>query len=114
MVSLETLQLGESRDEEPWKVGTKKHIVTILAFDLEITWKDQTFLSIFRRKKLEQKRRVVRCTVHGVLGVGEELRQRPEGIFLVQVHEQDGGDLTHALAVAHLLVKTPVKNRVQL
>lgn len=52
--------------------------------------------------------------MHGVLAVGEELRQRPEGVFLVQVHEQDGGDLTHPLAIAHLLVKTPEKNRVQL
>lgn len=64
-----------------------------------------------RTKHLEQRRRV-RCTVHGVLAVGEELRQRPEGIFLVQVHEQDGGDLTHPLAIAHLLVKTPEKYRV--
>lgn len=64
----------------------------------------------FQKKNLEQRRRVVRCTMHGVLAVGEELRQRPEGIFLVQVHKQDGGDLTHPLAVAHLLVK----NRVQL
>lgn len=66
-----------------------------------------------RNKNVEQRRRV-RCTVHGVLAVGEELRQRPEGILLVQVHEQDGGDLTHPLAIAHLLVKTPKKNRVQL
>lgn len=42
-------------------------------------------------------------TVHGVLAVGEELRQSPEGVLLVQVHEQDGRDLTHPLAVAHLL-----------
>lgn len=42
-------------------------------------------------------------TVHGMLAVGEELGQSPEGIFLVQVHEQDGSDLTHPLAVAHLL-----------
>lgn len=65
-----------------------------------------------RTKNLEQRR--VRCTVHGVLAVGKELRQRPEGIFLVQVHEQDGGDLTHPLAIAHLLVKIPEKNQVQL
>lgn len=42
-------------------------------------------------------------TVHGVLAVGEELGQSPEGIFLIQVHEQNGSDLTHPLAVAHLL-----------
>lgn len=66
-----------------------------------------------RTKNVEPSRRV-RCTVHCVLAVGEELRQCPEGIFLVQVHEQDGGDLTHPLAIAHLLVKTPEKKRVQL
>ena len=42
-------------------------------------------------------------TVHGMLAVGEELGQSPEGIFLVHEHEQDGSDLTHPLAVAHLL-----------
>lgn len=38
-----------------------------------------------------------------MFAVGEELRQSPEGILLIQVHEQDGSDLTHPLAVAHLL-----------
>lgn len=42
-------------------------------------------------------------TMHGMLAVGEELRQSPEGILLIQVHEQDGSDLTHTLAVTHLL-----------
>lgn len=42
--------------------------------------------------------------MHGMLGDGEKLGQSPEGIFLIQVHEQDGSDLTHPLAVAHLLV----------
>lgn len=41
--------------------------------------------------------------MHGVLAVGEELGQSPEGVFFVQVHEQNSGDLTHPLAVAHLL-----------
>lgn len=41
--------------------------------------------------------------MHGVVVVCEELGQGPEGVLLVQVHEQDGGDLTHPLAVAHLL-----------
>lgn len=59
MMSLETVQLGKSRDEEP---------------------------------------------VHGMLVVGKELGQSPEGILLIQVHEQDGSDLTHPLAVAHLRV----------
>lgn len=45
----------------------------------------------------------LRLTVHGMLVVGKELGQSPEGIFLIQVHEQDGSDLTHPLAVAHLL-----------
>lgn len=52
------------------------------------------------------EKKVVMCTMHGVLAVGEELRQRPEGVFLIQVHQQDGGNLTHPLAVAHLLVQT--------
>lgn len=52
-------------------------------------------------------------TVHGVLAVGEELRQRPEGVLLIQVHEQDGGNLTHPLAIAHLLVHTPERKQVQ-
>lgn len=41
--------------------------------------------------------------MHGMLAVGEELGKGPEGILLIQVHEQDGSDLTHPLAVAHLL-----------
>lgn len=45
-------------------------------------------------------------TVHGMLAIGEELGQSPEGIFLIQVHEQDGSDLTHPLAVAHFLQAT--------
>lgn len=42
-------------------------------------------------------------TMHGVLAVGEELGQSPERVFLIQVHEQNGSNLTHSLAVAHLL-----------
>ena len=57
----------------------------------------------FGRLKLPLFPPVPPLTVHGVLGVGEELGQRPEGVFLVEVHEQDGRDLTHALAVAHFL-----------
>lgn len=48
----------------------------------------------------------LQLTVHGVPIVGQQLRQRPEGVFLVHVHQQQGGDLTHALAVAHLLQET--------
>lgn len=51
-------------------------------------------------------------TVHCMLGIGEELGQSPEGIFLIQVHEQDGSDLTHPLAVAHLLKRQVQLNRV--
>lgn len=53
-------------------------------------------------------------TVHGVLAVGEELRQRPEGVFLIQVHQQDGSNLTHPLAIAHLLMQTADGIRLQL
>ncbi len=43
--------------------------------------------------------------VHRVLGIGHELRQRPERPLLVrQVHEQQRGHRGHALAVAHLRV----------
>lgn len=44
--------------------------------------------------------------MHGVLAVGEELGQSPERVFLIQVHEQNGSNLTHSLAVAHLLGET--------
>ena len=42
-------------------------------------------------------------TVHGVLVIGQQLRQGPEGILLVQEHEQQSSHLTHALTVAHFL-----------
>lgn len=54
MVSLETLQLGESRDKEPWKVQEQKN-PHCNYLDLEITWKDQKFLSIFRTKSGAEK-----------------------------------------------------------
>ena len=42
-------------------------------------------------------------TVHIVLGTGHQLTQRPEGVLLgVEVHQQQGRDLGHALAVANL------------
>lgn len=49
-----------------------------------------------------------------MLAVGKELGQSPEGVFLIQVHQQDGGDLTHPLAVAHLLGGPQEKRQVQL
>lgn len=50
-------------------------------------------------------------TMHGMLAVGEELGQSPESIFLIQVHEQNGSNLTHPLAVAHLLAEHRGKDR---
>ena len=42
-------------------------------------------------------------SVHIVLGAGHQLTQRPEGVLLgVEVHQQQGRDLGHALAVANL------------
>ena len=42
-------------------------------------------------------------SVHIVLGAGHQLTQRPEGVLLgVKVHQQQGRDLRHALAVANL------------
>lgn len=45
--------------------------------------------------------------MHCMFLVGEKLRQGPECILLVHVHQQNSCDLTHALAVAHLLQETP-------
>lgn len=50
-----------------------------------------------------REREFVRVTVHGVLLSGQEFDQSPEGVLFVHVDEQQSGDLTHALAVAHLL-----------
>lgn len=44
--------------------------------------------------------------MHGVPLIGQQLRQRPEGVLLVHEHKQQGGDLTHPLAVTHLLQAT--------
>lgn len=41
--------------------------------------------------------------MHGVLLPGQESDQRPESVFFVHVDQQQSRDLTHALAVAHLL-----------
>ena len=35
--------------------------------------------------------------------IGQELGQGPEGILLIQEHQQDGSHLAHPLAVTHLL-----------
>lgn len=48
-----------------------------------------------------------RPTVHGVLLSRQQPDQSPEGVFLVHVDEQQGCDLTHSLAVAHLLQQQP-------
>ena len=51
------------------------------------------------RKTLDEK------AVHGKLGVDHEAVQGPKGVLLVvQVHEEEGGDLGHPLAVAQLRV----------
>ena len=54
-------------------------------------------------------------SVHIVLGAGHQLTQRPEGVLLgVEVHQQQGRDLGHALAVADLQHKGgqfPVKQQ---
>ena len=53
--------------------------------------------------------------VHVVPWVGHQLTQRPEGVLLgVEVHQQQGRDLGHALAVADLQHKggqLPVKQK---
>ena len=44
-------------------------------------------------------------TVHGIFVHDHELTEAPEGVFLVvEVHEEQGGDLRHALAVPDLTV----------
>lgn len=90
MVGLETLQLGKSWDEEPWKVGTNNTVnglwerCNVLHLKSLIQRQHGKIKNCFRLPENEQ--RGVVFTVHGVLAVGEELRQRPEGIFLIQVH----------------------------
>lgn len=44
--------------------------------------------------------------MHRMFLIGEKLRQGPECILLIHVHQQNGCNLTHALAVAHLLQET--------
>ena len=47
--------------------------------------------------------------VHVVLWSGHELTEGPEGVLLrVEVHQEEGGYLGHALAVAHLRVEHTV------
>ena len=47
--------------------------------------------------------------VHVVLWCRHELTQGPEGVLLgVEVHQEEGRDLGHALAVAHLCVEHAV------
>ena len=47
--------------------------------------------------------------VHVVPRVGHELTEGPERVLLrVEIHEKEGGDLRHALAVAHLRVEHTV------
>ena len=41
--------------------------------------------------------------MHGMFFVVHHLGQCPESILLIKKHEQDGDNLVHALAVAHLL-----------
>ena len=50
--------------------------------------------------------------VHVVLWSGHELTEGPEGVLLrVEVHEEEGGDLRHALAVADLRVVHRVRRQ---
>ena len=47
--------------------------------------------------------------MHVVVLIGHQLVQRPEGVLLRgEVHQQEGGHLGHALAVAHLRVEHAV------
>merc|ERR1719282_1657099 len=47
--------------------------------------------------------------MHIVLWTGHKLRQCPEGVLVrVKIHEEEGSDLGHALAVAHLRVEHAV------
>lgn len=43
--------------------------------------------------------------------IGQELRQGPKGVLFVHEHEQQGGDLTHPLAVTHLLQASGQKDK---
>ena len=48
-------------------------------------------------------------TVHVVLWGGHELAQGPEGVLLgVEVHQEEGRDLGHALTVTNLCVEHAV------
>ena len=42
-------------------------------------------------------------TVHGKLRATNHYDQRPKGIFLVQIHQKDGSNTAHSLAVAKVL-----------
>lgn len=42
-------------------------------------------------------------TVHGVFLSRQQFDQSPEGILFIHIDEQQSSDLTHALAVPHLL-----------
>ena len=87
MVGLKALEFGEAGDEEPCgrTGGFSAFGPGILAppplIQLHCDW----------------------LTVHGVFLIGEQLGQGPECILLVHVHQQDGGDLAHPLAVTHFL-----------
>ena len=51
-------------------------------------------------------------TVHGIFVHDHELTESPEGVLLVvEVHEEEGGDLRHALAVADLRVVHGVRRQ---
>lgn len=63
----------------------------------------QNFLMMFLKSQ-EFRKTLDKKTVHCVLGAREELDQGPEGVFLVHVHEEQGRDLTHPLAVPDLRI----------
>lgn len=86
MMCLESLQFGEPRYKKPFNRRGGDGDFSQLVFKGNLGHVDDR-----------------RLTVHGVFLIGQQLRQGPEGVLLVHVHEQQGGDLTHPLTVAHLL-----------
>lgn len=51
----------------------------------------------------EHSEKGVHVTVHGVLLPRQQFDESPEGVLFIHVDQQQSCDLTHALAVAHLL-----------
>lgn len=92
VVLLEADQLGETGDEEPWRRQEETGGGQAERQLLGTCWGWGEGRVLLRGP-----------TVHGVLVSRQQLDQSPEGVLLVHVDEQQRRDLTHALAVAHLL-----------